>query len=271
MLSGATMEPLTCTPKRLPLHLVEEAAQIAVEANPANESLLGDLWAVHRVSITPQRIAVLTNNKWSPAPQVFSVGFMEQVSVGLANKIISVANEWSKHCNKSFALTKSNTADVRISLRAGGYWSYVGTDCKAIPLNEQNMNLEGFTLNTPDGEYLRVVCHEFGHFLGCPHEHSRRAIVEQLNRQAVIREFMRSQGWSKQEVIRQILTPIEESQLLQVPGFEVADEDSIMAASRTMASRFWAALASRRVTAPTWARSIRRRSPRRSSRRLPAA
>ena len=39
------------------------------------------------------------------------------------------------------------------------------------------MNLEAFTMQTPDSEFHRVVRHEAGHTLGFPHEHMRKAIV----------------------------------------------------------------------------------------------
>jgi hypothetical protein len=87
------------------------------------------------------------------------------------------------------------------------------------------MNLESFTMNTLDSEFYRVVRHETGHTLGFPHEHMRSAIIERLDREKAIASFMRTQGWSRQEVIDQVLTPLEESSLLGTP---VADQTSIM-------------------------------------------
>ena len=69
-------------------------------------------------------------------------------------------------------------------------------------------------MQTPDSEFYRVVRHEAGHTLGFPHEHMRKAIVERLDREKVIADYMRSQGWTRQEVIDQVLTPLEESSLL---------------------------------------------------------
>ena len=87
------------------------------------------------------------------------------------------------------------------------------------------MNLEAFTMNTPDSEFYRVVRHEAGHTLGFPHEHMRKEIIQRLDREKVIGDFMASQGWTRQEVIDQVLTPLEESSLLATP---TAEEDSIM-------------------------------------------
>jgi hypothetical protein len=106
-----------------------------------------------------------------------------------------------------------------------GYWSYVGTDILTIARDEPTMNLEGFTMRTPESEFRRVVRHEAGHTLGFPHEHMRKAIIERLDREKTIAHFMKTQGWSRREVIDQVLTPLEESALL---GTAVTDETSIM-------------------------------------------
>ena len=87
------------------------------------------------------------------------------------------------------------------------------------------MNLDSFTMNTPDSEFHRVVRHETGHTLGFPHEHMRKAIIDRIDREKAIELFMRTQGWSRQEVIAQVLTPFEVSAL---KATAVTDENSIM-------------------------------------------
>lgn len=76
-------------------------------------------------------------------------------------------------------------------------------------------------MGTPESEFFRVVRHETGHTLGFPHEHMRQELVDKIDRAF----FERTQGWSEQEVIQQVLTPIEESSLLGRPH---ADPNSIM-------------------------------------------
>ena len=80
-------------------------------------------------------------------------------------------------------------------------------------------------MNTIDSEFHRVVRHEAGHTLGFPHEHMRGEIIQRLDREKVIAEFMRTQGWTRQEVIDQVLTPLEDSSILGTP---TADVTSIM-------------------------------------------
>jgi len=106
-----------------------------------------------------------------------------------------------------------------------GYWSYLGTDILSIPANKPTMNLESFTMNTPESEFHRVVRHETGHALGFPHEHMRRELVKRIDTAKAIKYFRATQGWTPDEVRQQVLTPIEESSLL---GTAHADPRSIM-------------------------------------------
>src|SRR6185436_14664078 len=109
---------------------------------------------------------------------------------------------------------------VRIARERDGYWSYLGTDVLHIPRNQATMNLEAFTMSTPESEYRRVVRHETGHTLGMPHEHMRRELVDRIDAAKAIAFFGRTQGWSEQMVRQQVLTPIEERSIMcyQIPG-----------------------------------------------------
>jgi hypothetical protein len=87
------------------------------------------------------------------------------------------------------------------------------------------MNLEGFTMKTPESEFHRVVRHETGHTMGFPHEHMRKELVQKIDPEKAIAFFGATQGWSPDEVRQQVLTPIEESSLWGTPH---ADPRSIM-------------------------------------------
>ena len=54
------------------------------------------------------------------------------------------------------------------------------------------MNLEGFTMRTPESEFLRVVRHEAGHTLGFEHEHMRTQLVQRIDRKKAIAYFRRT-------------------------------------------------------------------------------
>ena len=80
-------------------------------------------------------------------------------------------------------------------------------------------------MQTPESEYHRVVRHETGHTLGCPHEHMRKELVSEINVKKAITFYGQTQGWNPQMVRLQVLTPIEESSLI---GTVHTDANSIM-------------------------------------------
>jgi hypothetical protein len=172
---------------------------------------------------TPEHIALLTSKYWQPQARQLTVSFMETTAADLRARILLHMNAWSARCGISFAWTQG-AGDVRISRGQGGYWSYLGTDILHIPRNRQTMNLQSFTMQTPESEYKRVVRHEVGHSLGYPHEHMRKDLVARIDPQKAIRWFAQTQGWDQQTVQQQVLTPLDESSLMATP----ADEDSIM-------------------------------------------
>src|SRR5690606_12979464 len=78
------------------------------------------------------------------------------------------AGWWTEHANLRFEFGSWRDAEIRISFDPyDGAWSYVGTDCRSIPVNEPTMNL-GFM----DGG---TTAHEFGHAIGLAHEHQNRS------------------------------------------------------------------------------------------------
>jgi hypothetical protein len=214
-----------CTPKALPARLLVKAAETAVRINPVNApsfAAFGAAAADFQV-MEPARIAVLTSKYWGPTPRQLTVSFLESTPADLRARIISHMNAWTKTACISFVAT-SGTGDVRISRGPGGYYSYLGTDILHIPRNRQTMNLEAFTMNTPESEYKRVVRHETGHTLGAPHEHMRKALVARIDPQKAYAYFLRTQGWNKAMVDAQVLTPLSEVSLMSTP----ADQTSIM-------------------------------------------
>jgi len=214
-----------CTPKALPKRLLVQAAKTAVRINPVNAPMLqafaGPNADFHVME--PLRIAVLTVKYWGPAPRRLTVSFMESTPANLRAHIISHMNAWTRTGSISFIET-SSTGDVRISRGPGGYYSYLGTDILHIPKNRQTMNLQGFTMNTPESEYKRVVRHETGHTLGCVHEHMRKELVARVDPQKAYDYFLQTQGWDKATVDAQVLTPLDDKSLMSTPP----DQTSIM-------------------------------------------
>jgi hypothetical protein len=202
-----------------------KAAKTAVTINPVNAPGVAALRAFAEganVDVA-QRMAVSTAKYWGPSRRRLTVSFMESTAANLRARIVSHMNAWTRTGGISFVET-SGVGQVRISRGAGGYYSYLGTDILHIPSNRQTMNLQGFTMNTPESEYKRVVRHETGHTLGAPHEHMRRALVARIDPQKAYAYFLRTQNWNKAMVDAQVLTPLDERTLFSTPP----DQDSIM-------------------------------------------
>jgi len=214
-----------CAPKSLPRSQWIAASERAVKINPLNHAPVERLTKVMpEFTPTQERIAVVRTKYWATGGVQLTVGFMDNPAQDLQDKILSHMNAWGQRTNVAFTET-SGAAQVRISRDTGGYWSYVGTDILQIPADQQTMNLEGFTMDTPDSEFYRVVRHETGHTIGCPHEHMRSELVALIDPDKAIAYFGETQGWSADEVRQQVLTPLEDSSLWGTPR---PDQSSIM-------------------------------------------
>ncbi len=220
-----------CVPKELPRSKWVAAAQMAVKLNPANRPHA--TVAAHAMAIGTgaprERLALVVGKRWPASGVRLTVGFLDDAPSDLRARILLHMNAWAKSANVLFVETGTDP-DVRIARvdsppDDGGYWSYVGTDIRHIGKSKQTMNLEGFTMKTPESEYRRVVRHETGHTLGFPHEHMRRQLVNRIDRAKAIKYFAKSDGWSARQVSDQVLTPLEESTIL---GTTRADQRSIM-------------------------------------------
>jgi hypothetical protein len=223
------MQPITCTPRSLPSSQLLEAGIRAIEENPSNRAPVEKLSRIMpKLAMTADHIAILRSKYWGPVGVQLTVGFLDNPSQDLRRRILFHLNAWQEHANVAFVETKG-PAQVRIARDNGrlhgGYWSYVGTDILLIDDDQPTMNLEGFTMHTSEHEFRRVVRHEAGHTLGFVHEHMRRELVERIDRDKAIEYFKRTQGWSVEEVVAQVLTPLEEGSLI---GSMHAEPDSIM-------------------------------------------
>jgi Astacin (Peptidase family M12A) len=220
-----------CVPRSLSRSQQEKALRRAIEINPANA-------AFHREVLRtpvgrrggPRRLALLVANRWPVTGIKLTVRFLDGAAQDLRKRILLHMNAWGKTANVDFKQT-SGDAMVRIARldspdSMAGYWSYVGTQILGIDdQDEPTLNLDSFTMQTPDREFFRVVRHEAGHTLGFEHEHMRSGIVKLIDRQKAIKYFDLTQGWTKAETLAQVLTPLKDASLM---GTAESDPNSIM-------------------------------------------
>jgi Astacin (Peptidase family M12A) len=213
-----------CSIKQLPGRLVEKAAKTATSINPLNRVNFGPLGSVARgLVLPPAAISVLIGKYWGPQQRRLTVSFLDGGPSDLRRRIIQHMNAWNQTAGISFVETRG-VGKVRISRNQAGYWSYLGTDILHIPSNRPTLNLQGFSMSTEDSEFHRVVRHETGHTLGFPHEHMREELVALIDPEKAYDFFLRTQGWTREMVDQQVLTPLSQDSIMGTP----ADQDSIM-------------------------------------------
>ncbi len=125
---------------------------------------------------------------------------------------------WTVHANLKFEFGTAADAEIRVTFdESDGAWSYIGTDCRAIPLDQPTMNL-GFL----DGG---TAAHEFGHAIGLAHEHQNPQGGITWNEAAVIADLSGPPNhWDEATIRHNVLRKYAVS---QVRGTHF-DPDSIM-------------------------------------------
>jgi len=147
-----------------------------------------------------EEMALLENTLWKPGATL-RVRFMDGLT-GVQAKVEQVARQWGEYTKIKFDFGSDPDAEIRISFKADpGSWSYLGNVALAIPKDRPTMNYGWLKPETSDEEYLRVVLHEFGHALGCIHEHQHPTAGIPWNKPEVYRRYAGPPNfWSTEKV-----------------------------------------------------------------------
>lgn len=199
-----------CFIRKVPAELNGSAIDFAIKERPSNGS--GE-----------DRLALSRSRLWQTGREL-RIRFIDG-SPSIQGRIRACADEWQRYANIKFNWVDSGDVDIRISVGdGGGSWSYQGTDNGVIPQSDKTMNFGWLNDDSEDSEVSRVVLHEFGHALGCHHEHQSPAASIRWNEQAAFQYFMSNNGWTEEQVRSNVLNlfPDEET------NFSAFDPLSIM-------------------------------------------
>lgn len=208
-----------CVDRVIPSDYRAEAAALAIAENPANGIDEG---------APGQKIALERRKLWKNG-RTLRVRFLDGTP-SLQEKVKKYALVWTDHANLSFDFTRDSRAEIRISFGfdPGSSWSALGTDAlvdRYFPRHEPTMNFGWLNDSTPDDEVSRVTLHEFGHAIGCIHEHQNPEGGIEWNEQAVLDYFSGPPNYWDEAAIR--FNILNRYSLSQICGTEF-DPDSIM-------------------------------------------
>lgn len=216
-------EPKVCVDRILPEDQLVKAADRSVKENPANVPLFRFRAGLGVAPLEPSRIAILTGKKWENG-RTLRVNFMDG-DPGVQSKVEQFAHQWSQFANIKFIFGSNPNAEIRVSFKDRGSWSYIGTDALSIDKSKPTMNYGWLTPTTSDNEYSRVVLHEFDHSLGCIHEHQHPEAGIPWDNEAVYRYYMGPpNNWTKEKVDINIFQKYNRD----ITNFSKFDRDSIM-------------------------------------------
>jgi hypothetical protein len=194
--------------------LRQKTAQLGV-APPANATLFQHVNSIQKLGtlsasdpVLVARMAVIDLKKWDNG-RTLRCRFLDGDDFQ-QGKVKDNADIWRDYANITFSFVTDPDAEIRISFQADpGSWSAVGTDCLItdyFPQYQPTMNFGWLRDDTADEEYERVVVHEFGHALGCIHEHQSPNENLQWNVNAVYAAFSGPPNyWSKDDIDHNIL------------------------------------------------------------------
>jgi hypothetical protein len=170
-----------------------------------------------------ERMALVKGAKWQPGDAIV-VSFVDG-DTALQHRVKTYAQAWTRHANLRLYFRQDPRADIRISFKQRGSWSHLGTFCRRIPADQPTMNFGWLRSDSSDDEVSRVVLHEFGHALGCIHEHQHPESGIRWKKQAVYDYYAGPPNhWTPAQVDRNLFQTYDKTLTL----YSLPDPASIM-------------------------------------------
>ncbi|GJD05466.1 metalloprotease [Colletotrichum higginsianum] len=157
----------------------------------------------------PSHLAVNRSKCW-PAGKKIHVRFLDG-SLEIQQRVRHWTQSWEEFANIDFkfmADDEQGHADIRVDfqfVRDLGTWSYIGRDAEVGVIEQKHPTMDFGELNgnSPESEVSHSVLHEFGHAIGCVHEHQANPI--KWDRAQVIADCKARYKWNEATTRQQIL------------------------------------------------------------------
>lgn len=119
-------------------------------------------------------LAVYNAYKWVNGQKLtihFMGGIHAAPNAAIEQKVRNYILQWQPHVNLLFEFTTDADAHIRISFDGTENKSKIGRLALSVPAGTPTLYLGEITTSTPESRIQRLALHEFGHALGCVHEH----------------------------------------------------------------------------------------------------
>jgi hypothetical protein len=212
-----------CIDRPLPLDRQNAAAERAVSMRSDNAAL--DSPGKGQPGLVRLSMALITKRRWPPG-QELRVAFLNGTD-WQRGAVTSTAVEWGNYANIGFAFgVDPAESQIRIAFVTGvRSCSRLGMDALDDGADVATMQFGWVEPTEAEEDVRAVILHEFGHALGCIHEHSNPAASIPWDKEKVYEYYMGPDvGWTREEVDRNLFQAYDRD----LTKFSAFDRASIM-------------------------------------------
>lgn len=158
--------------------------------------------------LIPRKAGELAGVNFWKQNQTLRIHFLGGEEV-VKDKVKKYILMWQPYINLKLTFVDDPSAEIRIAFILNGIsYSALGTqalDVRYFPRDKETINFGWLTPETEEEAYSSVVLHEFGHALGCIHEHQNPSSNISWNTEKVYEHYLKTQNWDKATVDANVL------------------------------------------------------------------
>ena len=170
------------------------------------------------------KLFILTAKKWPK--KILKVQFLEGSPEQLA-MVKKYASKWMSHANLKFGFnTITQPGDIRVTFDENlGSWSYIEVDALAEESDAATLNLGWIVPTETEKVKMNTIIHEFGHAIGCLHEHQHPLGGIKWNKKKVYEDLAKPPNkWDKKTVDHNLFERYDAN----ITSYSKFDPDSVM-------------------------------------------